>query len=641
MSATSTVIQCQMNAASMPSTNRFLPIDLHVIGLGGALIQTEISRSVIFQSVLKSVTPASGSFAGGTRMVLTGAGFDSTSTSVFVGLEKCKIIEQSYFRIECSTPAVNNINNTEHIVQVSVCNLEIEFLGRCRNKNNFLYTYDMGKTPVIHAVQPTTITEANTIITVRGEKFDNVFKISIKLGKNLICDIQSHTTEENITSIVCLLSLPAGTHPLTFYHDNFGLALNSSNIVSVPTVTDITPNKGSKHGNTTVTIKGNGFSPNFTSVLFGNKPASVLSSLSNVSQIVCVTPAGVNNVNVEVKSLLQIVVTTFPDIPYSYSLDATPKMDSLSPGNGFSSDVLTVAGSFYSGTMDDFTVFSGKKKCSILTVTASIITCTLPDYPAGVQMIQVLVRDYGLSNKLEFVYNLRVSGFMPLESGFGGGCGLVITGNGFSNDSTAKVCGMLCNDIVVKNSTEMECKVPVYQNHSEAATDVECDIQVNQGTEEVILSDKYLYRKDWTSTVTNVSPNRGGTAGGLEIQIFGTNFVVDIPNVEVMIGKSKCVIKNMTTTSIVCVTGSSSQTLQNIDIDVRHVEKGSAIPISATFSYIDVWSSIFTWGGEEPPIEGMIFVANLFIANMLFHKCFTVFVCLFVCLFTVFLDSRN
>ena len=149
----------------MPHTNRYIRLNLYVGNNGNALIDigNEIEKSVKFQYVLKSVTPESGSFGGGTELFLQGAGFDSDTLKVFLGMKECQIREKNYFNITCVTPATPVVGNNQ-AVQVFLCNLEIEFFGGCRNKDSFQFQYHTSKTPNITDVHPRIISEPNTII---------------------------------------------------------------------------------------------------------------------------------------------------------------------------------------------------------------------------------------------------------------------------------------------------------------------------------------------------------------------------------------------------------------------------------------------------------------------------------------------
>ena len=105
-----------------------------------------------------------------------------------------------------------------------------------------------------------------------------------------------------------------------------------------------------------------------------------------------------------------------------------------------------------------------------------------------------------------------------------------------------------------------------------------------------------------TTTITNVSPTRGGTGGGTLLTINGTNLLQAL---HVSIAGVPCTIQTQSETAITCMTGSfcgsSITALVRVDLGEHGLAFGSY-----SFQYVDLWSSLWTWGGLPPPEEGMI-----------------------------------
>ena len=101
-----------------------------------------------------------------------------------------------------------------------------------------------------------------------------------------------------------------------------------------------------------------------------------------------------------------------------------------------------------------------------------------------------------------------------------------------------------------------------------------------------------------------MSPRRGGTGGGVRLSITGTNFLGSVNETEVKIFDVPCDVESIEQTLIVCITRSSPKTAMNVDVQVSFKNQGAAVPLNASFSYIDVWSSIYSWGGNPPPGKG-------------------------------------
>ncbi len=71
-----------------------------------------------------------------------------------------------------------------------------------------------------------------------------------------------------------------------------------------------------------------------------------------------------------------------------------------------------------------------------------------------------------------------------------------------------------------------------------------------------------------------------------------------------------CTVQSITTTDITCLTGSyPGLAAIEAPVIVTLINNGNAIS-SAQFEYINLWSSPWTWGGEEPPEAGTIVVID-------------------------------
>lgn len=87
-----------------------------------------------------------------------------------------------------------------------------------------------------------------------------------------------------------------------------------------------------------------------------------------------------------------------------------------------------------------------------------------------------------------------------------------------------------------------------------------------------------------------------------------TNFVSfrnSIHAASVTIAGVSCTIQTISSTSLTCRTGSYSQTTIQAPIILSINGTGNAVG-SVLFQYIDLWSSRWTWSGNDPPEEGTI-----------------------------------
>lgn len=151
--------------------------------------------------------------------------------------------------------------------------------------------------------------------------------------------------------------------------------------------------------------------------------------------------------------------------------------------------------------------------------------------------------------------------------------------------------------------SDVKCKSPVYSDLA-ATSDVSCDIVVSQGGIEKTISGFYTYKPSLTSTITDVSPRRSGTGGGVTLTITGTKFDAPQSSASVTIAGVTCDIVTYSSTVITCTTRSTNKTSMNVDVQLEFLNQGRAVPSNAKFDYVDVWSSPYSWGGNPPPVEG-------------------------------------
>lgn len=74
---------------------------------------------------------------------------------------------------------------------------------------------------------------------------------------------------------------------------------------------------------------------------------------------------------------------------------------------------------------------------------------------------------------------------------------------------------------------------------------------------------KIIYDKTVTSQVTDVTPYHGTAWGGEEITFTGSNFNAATGDVQVWIDGISCHVKEVSSTSITCITGDKTDNLKN------------------------------------------------------------------------------
>jgi hypothetical protein len=141
---------------------------------------------------ITSVTPTSGSTAGGTSITITGTNFANSAT-VNVGASACtSVVVVSSTSLTCTTPPGN----------AGTASVEVTVGGQT-NAANTLFTY-VTPAPTVSSVTPTSgSTAGGTSITIAGANFTGATAVSV--GGNACTSV----SVVSATSITC--STPAGT----------------------------------------------------------------------------------------------------------------------------------------------------------------------------------------------------------------------------------------------------------------------------------------------------------------------------------------------------------------------------------------------------------------------------------------------
>ena len=420
------------------------------------------------------------------------------------------------------------------------------------------------------------------------------------------------------TQITCTLAgLMAGTHSMEVnIKGDKGNALftSSGDITSEAALTTISPTQGSVNGGLLLTINGNGFGTlDSTSVTIGQVPCEITDI--TISVIKCKTGSqSEGSYSVSVTSGAE----SFPTKTFTTNLASTPVIDSVTPNAGKAGESINVQGSGFSTDSSQNLVKIGTTDCEVTASTGTSITCTLKSKAAGTYPVSLHVTGKGYAtSSTNFTYQLNIDSVDPPESGFGGGKLLTITGSGFDGMVNVTICGNQCGISEHHNVTDavIQCETPAKSQSAPGADDA-CDVIVEvtsmnpdntQQTAQKTESLAYTYKDTLTSTITGVSPPRGGTGGGVRLTITGSGFSSTQSQNKVTIDGTMCTVISATTTEIQCTTGPHNGTIRTkVRVDVG--TNGAAVQENADFYYVNVWSSRYSWNGQDPPEEGSFVV---------------------------------
>lgn len=255
--------------------------------LGGSLVEP----------VITGVSPTTGSNDGGTRVVITGDGFEAPiqvlfgtggDVQSFDGIEAA-VESVSRNRLVVRTPPATGFgqDNRNQLVDILVRNVASGTAAVAANA--FRYGVKVLITSISPGEGPFT---GGTLVTVFGQGFDD--PVAVEMG-GVAQQIVSVTGTEIVirTVPVEVTNCQEPSGPTKVVNIDTGDGADNGPVftyrVPDPIITGAVPSSGPESGNTQVTITGLNFQ-NPLRVLFGDQAASVQSVSSNGTQIVVKTP---------------------------------------------------------------------------------------------------------------------------------------------------------------------------------------------------------------------------------------------------------------------------------------------------------------------------------------------------------------
>jgi hypothetical protein len=452
---------------------------------------------------VSSVSPASGSTAGGNTVTLGGNGFTGATTVSFGGNPATGITVLSSTVITAVAPA-----GSAGTVDVTVTTPG----GTSAANPNDHYTYGSAVT----SVSPHTgSTAGGTVVTVTGNGFTGSTAVDFGStpGTSLVVNSNTSVTVTSPAGAVGTVDVrvvtPSGTSPVVG-----GDAFTYS--TSLPTVASISPTSGPTAGGTTVTITGNGLT-GATAVAFGGVAATGVTVNGAGTTVTAISPAG------SAGSTVAVTVTTPAGTSASvangqFTYGAT--VGHLSPNSGLitGGTLLTITGTGFTGA--SAVNFGTTPGANLVINSATSISVKSPVHAVGPVDVTVVVGGVASptspADVFTFQYPVPVIGSMTPNVGTpGGGDTVTITGSGFTGATTVSF-GANPATIVTNTGTQLTVTTPA--GTAKAVVDV--TVTGPGGTSALNSSDKFTYGP----VVTSLSPNTGSHLGGTLVTVKGAGF---------------------------------------------------------------------------------------------------------------------
>ncbi|GFN92114.1 fibrocystin-l, partial [Plakobranchus ocellatus] len=357
--STSSSIGFRIADGDSPPVGVLHEFETRVSNLGYAIVAIRNNADKRFGLIpsVSSLTPFEGSKVGGTKVTITGAGFEGGVDDITVDFYylSCDVESVTYTQIVCETDCASTPSNCRVGAMTATVMIPVgdsAVAAQCEDPScKFITSED--KTPTVSAISPVTTSAASlnakprhlplaasTSFTITGDGFgtDNS-AVSVFLS-NETCTITGSVTD---TSITCdSARLPVGDNDVRVYVDRKGRAATTETVASEAVASIDLPAASSEHGGAALVISGNGFVEGDVAVDVAGSPCPVLTT--SFAQVTCTLPAhaaGSASVTVTSNSV------SYSAMPLSYSTTSTPVVTGTSPATGKSGDQITIQGNYF------------------------------------------------------------------------------------------------------------------------------------------------------------------------------------------------------------------------------------------------------------------------------------------------------
>ena len=456
---------------------------------------------------ITSVTPVSGSVAGGTAITINGTNLAGAS-SVSVGGNAVTGLVATATKITAVTSA--GTAGTQSVVVVTP--------GGSFTKAN-AFTYDTSL-PTIAVISPVSAPLAGGVaFKITGTNLAGAISVTID-GIEATSLVASAT---EINAVAQAGTAGAKDIVVTTTSGTSVTAPNSFTYFSAPTVTTVTPNIGPESGGTAITIAGSNFI-GATSVTIGGVPAINMVVVSAVKITALTPPGSTGRVAVAV-----VTPGGTGQLASGFQYNSfLPTITGVSPSTGPTSGgtQITVTGTNLMGA----TLTINNVDAPIVDNSSDTsITAITPAGAAGAKTI-VATTNSGMSTQaITFTYfSATVKTVTPNLGPTSGGTGITITGSDLTGATRVTIGGNDVTSFVQVSSAKIVAVTP-------AGTSGESDIMVTVPSGDVTKTAAFRYTNS-QPTISTVTPSASKISVATPITITGTNFGSALAGVSVSVG---------------------------------------------------------------------------------------------------------
>jgi Tfp pilus assembly major pilin PilA len=455
-----------------------------------------------------SISPGSGSIAGGTSITINGSGFTPGTTVLLGGIQSTSVTVLNSTTLTALTPAYAT---GPLVVDVVVDN------GVSTSTVAGGFTYQ-AIVPTLSGSSPASgPMSGGTTLTLSGSGFvpGTTVLIGGVAASNVVITSSTSLTADTPAYVGGALS-----KAITVNNGEGSVSLNAgfTYLADIPTTTSISPNSGSTGGGTLVTVVGSGFVPGMTISFDGVSSGTV--QVLDATHATAVTPAHASG-SVDVVVDNGVGSATLSN-GYTYASGA-PTLSGISPATGSTAGgtSITLTGANLSAVTA--VTVGGISASSVVVVDANTVTAVVPAYVSGSLLADVTVMDGSTNATMTGAFTYQaisptIAAISPNTSSVSGGGSATITGTGFVPGTVVSIGSVAASSVNVVNANTLIISIPAYISGS-----LTKDVVVNNGVATATLNAGFNYTPV-APTISGITPSSGPLAGGTAITITGSGF---------------------------------------------------------------------------------------------------------------------